>query len=73
MKHKEDNGITIIKIILLFFGSFAIFSYSLVKALTEFEKNNLILFFSLILIGLIILIITLSIIFKKKKFAFAFI
>lgn len=70
---EEDKPKAILEITLLFFGSFAIFTFSLVKVITEFEPNQLILFFSILILSLIVFVLVLFKIFKRKKLAFAFV
>tara|TARA_Y100000310_G_scaffold342581_1_gene446415 strand:- start:53 stop:268 length:216 start_codon:yes stop_codon:yes gene_type:complete len=63
---------SVLNFVLLFFGSFALFSFSLVQAFGEFSRNQLIYFLLIIAIGLILLSVTLYKIFKKNKIAFFF-
>lgn len=63
-----DKPIRVLELLLLFFGSFAMFTFSLMKAIIDFELIQLIIFFMILIFSLIIFSLVLFKIFERNKF-----
>ena len=70
---KQEMLSSMVELILLFFGSFAMFSFSVVLAMKEFNLEQLITFSLILSIGGTIFIAVLYRIFKRKPTGFCFV